>query len=248
MPAKLARNPVIVLEQVSKSFGTQTAVDRLSLAVERGTCFGLTGPNGAGKSTTLRMLYGGVRTDAGRILVDGVDVALDCRAAKRGMGIVPQEDLLDPDLGVRDNLLFHARYSRLDVRAARKMIPELLALVGLEEQAEASTAHLSGGMRRRLVLVRALLGDKGILLLDEPTRGLDQESRHLYLQTLLSLKAKGVTLVLASHDREEIEMLCDQVVRLNQGRVAFSGSPQELFSPPARPVRVAAAAGVGGAP
>ncbi|MDY6847656.1 MAG: ABC transporter ATP-binding protein [Thermodesulfobacteriota bacterium] len=224
MAIDLVKESVVVLHQVTKTFGRTCAVDGISLAVGRGTCFGLTGDNGAGKSTTLKMIYGFLRPSSGRITVEALDVGKRPRDVRKLLGIVPQDDLLDGDLNVGDNLLFHGRYAGLSSREACGRTRRVLQQMGLEARASDPVTNLSGGMRRRLVLARALLTRPRILLLDEPSRGLDHASRESYLAMLLRLKREGMTLLLASHDQAEIELLCDQVAQLENGRVKDVGS------------------------
>jgi lipooligosaccharide transport system ATP-binding protein len=219
----------IRIEGVSKSFGNGTAVSGVTFSVERGRCFGLLGPNGAGKTTVLKMIYGYLRPTEGRILVDGLDVARCPRKVRRRLGIAPQDDVLDPDLTVVQNLLFHGRYFGLTGPEAQRRTGELLESMGLGDHADADLGHLSTGLRRRLVLARALLSDPDIVILDEPTRGLDRESRRLYIDLLQGMKKRGVTLILATHELIEAEALCDRVALMEGGRIRAEGSPWEIL-------------------
>ncbi|WP_432823244.1 ABC transporter ATP-binding protein [Trichloromonas sp.] len=228
MSRKLISDPVIVLERVSRVFDRRCVVDGISLAVGRGSGFGLLGANGAGKSTTLKMIYGSLRPSAGRILVNGMDVVRQPRQVKRQLGIVPQDDLLDGDLGVYDNLLFHARYAGISGRNAHHRAQQLLESMELDPYADQLIGQLSSGLRRRLVLARALLGAPSILVLDEPTRGLDRDSRQLYLEKLRQLKKEGLTLLVATHLAEELEAVCDRAAIMDQGRLVESGSFAEI--------------------
>jgi lipooligosaccharide transport system ATP-binding protein len=223
------RQPAIDLRSVSRRFGEAWAVREVSLAVERGTCFGLLGPNGAGKSTTLKMIYGFLRPTSGSVLVDGTDISLDPAGARSAMGIVPQEDLLDPDLDITRNLEFHARYYRIPRAQAREKCRALLAAMGLEGYDGKPVSHLSTGLRRRLVLARALLNDPSIIVLDEPTRGLDRESRSGYIERLRQLKAAGATLILATHDLEKAGALCDRAALMDGGRIRAAGTLAEVL-------------------
>lgn len=222
--------PAVAVEAVSKAFRSGFAVSELSFAVARGECFGLLGPNGAGKSTTLKMIYGVFRPAAGRVLVGGADVAREPRRAKSLLGVAPQEDVLDPELGVLANLLFHARYHGLPAREARGRSHELIDDMGLAAHAGAAVSHLSTGLRRRLVLARALLCDPEIVILDEPTRGLDRESREQYLERLRGLKARGVTMLLATHDLGKAAALCDRAALMDGGRIRRLGSVAEVVA------------------
>jgi len=243
--ADSARDPAVVLESVTKCFGGALAVDAVSFTVARGTCLGLLGPNGAGKSTTLKMVYGSLRPTSGTIRVDGLDIVREPRRAKAVLGVAPQEDLLDPDLGVLQNLLFHARYHGIGGPARRAAAQAQLHAAGLEEHAGAAVATLSTGLRRRLVLARALLSGPRIVILDEPTRGLDRDSRRAYMERLQALKAAGVTLLLATHDLWEAESLCDRAVVMERGRVQEEGPLWEILDRCRDGHALAAAGGAG---
>lgn len=235
--------PAVVLDRVSKSFGNGPVVEDVSFSVEPGTCFGLLGPNGAGKSTTLKMVYGFLRPSSGTIRIRGIDVVARPRAAKRLLGVAPQEDILDPDLSAAQNLLFHARYSGIVEAEARALVPSWLERMGLDGRGDSAVAALSAGLRRRLVLARALLNDPCVVVLDEPTRGLDRESREQYLEALLGMKGRGVTLLLATHDMEEAEALCDRAALMEAGTVREVGPAAEVVRAAGR--RGAAAGGLG---
>ncbi|HWR98004.1 MAG TPA: ABC transporter ATP-binding protein, partial [Candidatus Methanoperedens sp.] len=191
---------------------------------------GLLGPNGAGKTTTLKMIYGSIKPSAGRVAVNGMDVASAPRQVKAMLGIAPQEDLLDPDLSVVQNLFFSARYRGLPAKTARERAEALLREAGLEEHAQDQVSHLSTGLRRRLALARAHLGDPGIVILDEPTRGLDRESRRRYLGSLTRFKAGGGTLLIATHDLVEAEALCDRAALMEGGRIRQEGSLFDILA------------------
>jgi lipooligosaccharide transport system ATP-binding protein len=223
------RSAAVSLRAVSRRFGDAWAVRDVSLDIERGSCFGLLGPNGAGKTTTLKMIYGFLRPTSGTIIVDGADIALDPAAARATMGIVPQEDLLDPDLDVTRNLEFHARYYRIPRSQAVLKCRDLLTAMGLEGYDGRPVSHLSTGLRRRLVLARALLNDPAIVILDEPTRGLDKKSRSRYIEMLLRLKAGGATLILATHDLEKAGLLCDRAALMDGGRIRALGTLPEVL-------------------
>jgi lipooligosaccharide transport system ATP-binding protein len=225
----LIQQPAVSLRSVSRRFGDAWAVSDVSLDIERGSCFGLLGPNGAGKSTTLKMIYGFLRPTSGTILVDGADITQDPSAIRATMGIVPQEDLLDPDLDITRNLEFHARYYRIPRAAAREKCHALLAVMGLEGYDGRPVSHLSTGLRRRLVLARALLNDPAIIILDEPTRGLDKKSRARYIERLQQLKVAGATLILATHDLEKAGLLCDRAALMDGGRIRALGTLPEVL-------------------
>jgi lipooligosaccharide transport system ATP-binding protein len=218
----------VVLEGVSKSFGDALVVNEATFSVDRGTCFGLLGPNGAGKSTTLKMIYGFFRPQAGTVRVEGFDVRSHPREVRRFLGVVPQDDTLDPDLTVTQNLLFHARYFGIRGAEAQRRVDRMLGRAGLQDHSDAAVAELSSGLRRRLVLMRALINDPRVVILDEPTRGLDLESRGQYLESLLDMKRSGVTLLLATHELEEAETLCDRAGLMVQGKILHSGEAGDM--------------------
>jgi lipooligosaccharide transport system ATP-binding protein len=225
---RAAAAPAVDVRSVSKAIDGRPVVSGVSFAVARGTCFGLLGPNGAGKTSTLKMIYGFWRPSAGTIVGEGIDVWDDPREAKRRMGVAPQENLLDPDLDVRQNLSFHARYFGLPPERARERIDAVCAAMGLGGHLSSTVAALSSGFRRRLVLARALLTEPSVLILDEPTRGLDRHSLDQVLATFAGMKERGVTLLLATHDREEAELLCDRAALMGGGRILEVGDGREI--------------------
>jgi lipooligosaccharide transport system ATP-binding protein len=200
----------------------------VSFSVDTGSCFGLLGPNGAGKSTTLKMIYGFWRPSCGEILVEGVDVWREPRVAKQRIGVAPQEDLLDTELNVLQNLAFHARYFRVPPKQARRRIDAVCGTMGLGKHLASTVSSLSGGYRRRLVLARALLTEPSDVVLDEPTRGLDRHGAEQILALLRSLKEGGTTFLLATHDREEAEVLCDRAALMGGGRILEIGDGREI--------------------
>ncbi|MEW5771431.1 MAG: ATP-binding cassette domain-containing protein [Pseudomonadota bacterium] len=204
-------------------------VDGLDLELAPGRCHGLLGPNGAGKTTTLRLALGLIGADAGEIALMGHPMPQAGGAARRRVGVVPQTDSLDPDFTVRENLLTYGRYFGLPHAEMAARIPELLAFAGLEGKAEAPIASLSGGMKRRLTLARALINDPELIFLDEPTTGLDPQARHLIWQGLRRLIAQGKTLLLTTHFMDEAERLCDVISVMDRGRIIAQGSPRELI-------------------
>jgi len=219
---------IVQARALTKRFGPFTAVNDVSFNIEEGECFGFLGPNGAGKTTTIKMLYGLCSITEGELSVAGLDVGTHLREIKRLLGIVPQEDNLDPDLTVLENLLAYARYFDLPRQEAESRALELLTLVGLERRKESRIQVLSTGMKRRLIVARSLLHCPRILILDEPTTGLDPQARHLIWQRLRQLKREGVTLILTTHYMEEAEQLCDRAAILDQGKILRLGSPREL--------------------
>jgi lipooligosaccharide transport system ATP-binding protein len=221
---------VLSARGLRKSYGAQQVVAGIDIAIERGECFGLLGPNGAGKTTTLRLCLGLTLPDAGLIELMGEPVPARGREARRAVGVVPQMDNLDPDFTVAENLLVYGRYFGIDDRVIRARIPELLDFAGLAARADAQIRTLSGGMKRRLTLARALINDPDVIVLDEPTTGLDPQARHVIWERLRQLTAQGKTLLLTTHFMEEAERLCGRLVILDQGRIIAEGSPRELVS------------------
>ncbi|RAZ85620.1 nodulation factor ABC transporter ATP-binding protein NodI [Mesorhizobium hawassense] len=219
----------IELREVEKSYGGKLVVDRLSLTVAPGECFGLLGPNGAGKSTLTRMLLGITPPDAGKITVLGVPVPARARLARRSIGVVPQFDNLDPEFTVRENLLVFGRFFNMSTRQIEAVIPSLLDFARLGNKAHARVADLSGGMKRRLTLARALINDPQLIVMDEPTTGLDPHARHLIWERLRFLLSRGKTIILTTHFMEEAERLCDRLCVIEEGRKIAEGRPQTLI-------------------
>jgi lipooligosaccharide transport system ATP-binding protein len=222
---------VAVLEarELQKSYGDVAVVRGVSIAIERGECFGLLGPNGAGKTTTLRLCLGLTAPDGGSIRLNGFAVPRDARAARATTGVVPQTDNLDPDFTVEENLLVYGRYFGLPPRRVRPRLAELLAFAGLEGRARAPISTLSGGMKRRLTLARALVNDPDVIILDEPTTGLDPQARHLIWERLRQLAARGKTLILTTHFMDEAERLCNRIAVMDGGRLIAEGAPKTLI-------------------
>ena len=218
------------VRDLRKTYGDQTVVDGLSFAVEPGTCFGLLGPNGAGKTTTLRLCLGLTGPDSGSIELNGCAIPADGQQARARVGVVPQFDNLDPDFTCAENLLVFGRYFGLKDADIKGRIPQLLDFAGLASKADARIATLSGGMKRRLTLARALVNDPDIVFLDEPTTGLDPQARHLIWERLKQLKAAGKTLILTTHFMDEAERLCDTLIVIDHGRKITEGSPRELIA------------------
>jgi lipooligosaccharide transport system ATP-binding protein len=214
---------------LTKKYGDTEVVRGLDLTVRRGECFGLLGPNGAGKTTTLRLLLGLIEPDAGSIELAGIAVPQRAREARMKVGVVPQIDNLDPDFSVRENLLAYGRYFGMSKAAVAARVPELLDFAGLASKADAQIVQLSGGMKRRLTLARALVHDPDILFLDEPTTGLDPQARHLIWQGLRRLISAGKTIVLTTHFMDEAERLTDRLAILDQGRIVAEGAPRALI-------------------
>jgi lipooligosaccharide transport system ATP-binding protein len=222
--------PLIRATALTKSFGRFTAVDAIDFAVARGESFGFLGPNGAGKSSTMRMIAAVSPVTAGTLRILGRDPAVDGPAIRSRLGVVPQQDNLDMELTVWENLYIYGRYFGIPRRALRGKIDELLDFAQLSDRARDKVEPLSGGMKRRLTIARSLINDPEILLLDEPTTGLDPQARHVLWDRLYRLKHQGVTLVLTTHYMDEAEQLCDRLVVMDSGRIAAEGSPAELIA------------------
>ncbi|WIW50148.1 nodulation factor ABC transporter ATP-binding protein NodI (plasmid) [Bradyrhizobium sp. 62B] len=222
-------NPAIQLTDVQKAYHDRDVVGGLTFSVAKGECFGLLGPNGAGKSTIVRMILGLMSPDAGRITVLGEQVPARARLARAGIGVVPQVDNLEDAFTVRENLLIFGRYFGLNTRESEEAVPSLLEFARLEGRAESRVADLSGGMKRRLVLARALINDPQLLIMDEPTTSLDPHARHLIWERLRLLLARGKTILLTTHFMEEAERLCDRLCVLENGRKIAEGAPNALI-------------------
>jgi lipooligosaccharide transport system ATP-binding protein len=229
VPLGSAQAPLISARGLTKIFGESRAVDGIDVDVRRGEAFGFLGPNGAGKSSTMRMIACVSPPDAGTLRVLGLDPARDGSTIRGRLGVVPQEDSLDSELTVRENLLIYGRYFGLSWAAVRARADELLAFVQLTERAGSKVESLSGGLKRRLTIARSLVNSPELLLLDEPTTGLDPQARHVVWDRLFRLKQNGVTLVLTTHYMDEAEQLCDRLVVMDHGRIVAEGSPLELI-------------------
>jgi len=221
--------PVISARGLTKRFGDFVAVDGIDFEVPQGESFGLLGPNGAGKSTTMRMVGAVSSRSAGDLSVLGLDPDAHGPAIRSLLGVVPQEDNLDTELTVRDNLIVYGRYFGISRALCRTRADELLAFAQLEEKRNAKVDDLSGGMKRRLTIARALINEPRILMLDEPTTGLDPQARHVLWDRLFRLKERGTTLVLTTHYMDEAEQLCDRIVVVDKGRIMAEGSPSQLI-------------------
>ncbi len=220
---------VLSARNLRKSYGGQLVVDGLNLSIRRGECFGLLGPNGAGKTTTLRLLLGLIAPDAGELRLLDYPVPGEARPARLRVGVVPQMDNLDPDFTVAENLLVYGRYFGMSDAAIEARLPKLLEFANLTGKRDARVPTLSGGMKRRLTLARALVNDPEVIFLDEPTTGLDPQARHLIWQRLRELTARGKTLLLTTHFMDEAERLCHRLAVMDNGRIISEGSPRELI-------------------
>jgi lipooligosaccharide transport system ATP-binding protein len=206
-----------------------TAVDHIDFEVCKGECVGFLGPNGAGKTTTVRMIYCFLPVSEGELLVGGLNVMTQAREIKKLIGISPQEDNLDPDFTVIKNLHVYARYFDIPKDQARKRADELLKFFQLEDKRDASIEALSGGMKRRLIMARALINEPKILLLDEPTTGLDPQGRHIVWDEVRALKKQGVTIILTTHYMDEASAICDRILIIDNGKIIENGVPAELI-------------------
>ncbi len=220
---------LISARKVVKRFGEFTAVDGIDVEVQRGESFGFLGPNGAGKSSTMRMIGCVSPVTEGELRIFGLDPATDGKQIRARMGVVPQQDQLDEQLTVEDNLILYGRYFDIPRAECRARTKQLLEFVQLEDRARSRIEPLSGGMKRRVTIARSLINEPELLLLDEPTTGLDPQARHVLWDRLYRLKQRGVTLVLTTHYMDEAEQLCDRLVVMDAGRIVAEGSPRSLI-------------------
>ncbi|HHU09354.1 MAG TPA: ABC transporter ATP-binding protein [Intrasporangiaceae bacterium] len=221
---------LVTARELTKTFGDFTAVDAIDVEVRKGESFGFLGPNGAGKSSTMRMIAAVSPVTSGELRIFGLDPATDGPQIRARLGNCPQQDLLDEELSVEENLWVYGRFFGLSRRDVRQRAEELLEFAQLTERRADKVEHLSGGMKRRLVIARSLINNPELLLLDEPTTGLDPQARHILWDRLFRLKRQGVTLILTTHYMDEAEQLCDRLVVMDKGRIAAEGSPRELIS------------------
>jgi lipooligosaccharide transport system ATP-binding protein len=222
--------PLFYCQNLVKRYGSTTVVDDLSFTIEPGECLGVIGPNGAGKTTTIRMCLGLTAPDAGQITAFGLNMPRDALAIKAKLGVVSQMDTLDPDFSCAENLLVYGRYFGLKAADIRARIPQLLDFAALAYKADAKPGELSGGMKRRLSLARALVNDPQLLMLDEPTTGLDPQARHLMWERLQRLLQQGKSILLTTHFMDEAERLCSRLLVLDHGRKIAKGRPRELIA------------------
>lgn len=220
---------LIIARGLTKKYGDFTAVAGIDFEVAKGESFGLLGPNGAGKSTTMRIIAATSRRTSGTISILGRDPEEHGPQVRAHLGVVPQQDNLDTELTVAENLYIYGRYFGLSKRFVRSKVDELLAFAQLEEKRDVKVEALSGGMKRRLTIARALVSEPDILMLDEPTTGLDPQARHILWDRLFRLKEDGVTLIITTHFMDEAEQLCDRLMVMDQGKIMAEGSPAELI-------------------
>jgi lipooligosaccharide transport system ATP-binding protein len=219
---------VISARNLVKDYNGLRAVNGINFTVQRQECFGILGPNGAGKTSTVRMMFGFSPITSGELKVLGLDVSDHAREIKAQLGVVPQENNLDLDLKVLQNLLVYAGFFNIPERTARERALKLLEFFGLSDKRDAKVDHLSGGMKRRLTIARALINDPDIIILDEPTTGLDPQARHTVWQRLRQLRSRGVTLILTTHYLEEASQLCDRLIIMDHGIILDEGTPEFL--------------------
>jgi lipooligosaccharide transport system ATP-binding protein len=220
--------PAVVAVNLRKSYGDRVAVDGIDFVVEPGVCFGFLGPNGAGKTTTMKMIYGLVTIGEGELAVLGMDSRNERRGIKARLGVVPQETNLDGELTTRENLIYQAGYFEIERSVAERRADELLDFSLLSERAGERVPALSGGMKRRLLIARALINEPDLVVLDEPTTGLDPQARLAVWGALDRLKRRGVTLIVTTHYMEEAARLCDRIVIMDEGKIVAEGRPQDL--------------------
>lgn len=221
--------PIVTARGLTKRFGDFTAVDGIDFDIPKGKAFGFLGPNGAGKTSTMKMMTTVSPITEGKMTVFGLDPMVDGRSIRQRLGVVPQEDNLDLDLTVRENLYIYGRFHDMTRAELEPRIDELLEFAQLSERRDSRVEPLSGGMKRRLTIARALINDPDLVILDEPTTGLDPQARHLLWDRLYRLKQQGATLVITTHYMDEAEQLCDRLVVMDQGRIVAEGSPRELI-------------------
>ena len=224
------KSSVIYAEQLSKKYGELAAVDNVDLSVPSGICFGLLGPNGAGKTTMIQMLQASSPITNGKLEVLGTDVSKESRSVRRRIGVIPQEDNLDPDFTAEYNLIVYARYFGININDAKNKAKQLLEEVGLTDKSNEKIANLSGGMKRRLIVARGMINDPELLILDEPTTGLDPQARHSVWDQIRIFKNNGKTVLLTTHYMDEAEILCDELAIMDSGKILVRGTPKELIS------------------
>src|SRR5512144_770037 len=220
---------VLSVHNLRKSYAGQAVVDGVNITINKGECYGMLGPNGAGKTTTLRLMLGLIEPDGGKLSLLGHGVPRHAREARLRVGVVPQVDNLDPDFTVAENLLVYGRYFGMPDAEINAVIPALLDFANLTHKRDAKIPTLSGGMKRRLTLARALVNNPDIIFLDEPTTGLDPQARHLIWQRLRELTMQGKTLLLTTHFMDEAERLCHRLAVMDNGRLISEGSPRQLI-------------------
>ena len=223
------KSNAISAKSLTKNYGEFCAVNNISLDIPKGICFGLLGPNGAGKTTMIQMIQASSPITNGKLEVLGMDTVSDSREIRKKIGVIPQEDNLDPDFSVRYNLLVYARYFGIGLDEAKEKAEELLKKVELTDKADEDINNLSGGMKRRLIVARGMINEPELLILDEPTTGLDPQARHSVWDQIRIFKNKGKTVLLTTHYMDEAEILCDELAIMDSGRILIQGNPKELI-------------------
>jgi len=223
------KNDAISAKSLTKNYGDFCAVNDVSLEIPKGICFGLLGPNGAGKTTMIQMIQASSPITNGKLEVLGMDTISDSREIRKKIGVIPQEDNLDPDFSVRYNLLVYARYFGIGLDEAKEKAEELLKKVELTDKADQEINNLSGGMKRRLIVARGMINEPELLILDEPTTGLDPQARHSVWDQIRIFKNEGKTVLLTTHYMDEAEILCDELAIMDSGRILIQGNPKELI-------------------
>lgn len=221
--------PAVRAEGLTKMFDSLKAVDGIDFQIEEGECFGFLGPNGAGKSTIMRMIHCASPLTSGKLEVLGMDVTASPREIKQVIGVAPQENNLDPDFTVRHNLTVYGRYFGISKKESQDRADRLLEFMQLSEKREERIQEISGGMKRRLIIARAMMNDPQMLILDEPTTGLDPQARHLIWEKVRELKRKKVTVIITTHYMDEAERLCDRLVIMDHGKIILQGRPRDLI-------------------
>ncbi len=229
MAPLILKNGAISAKSLTKNYGEFCAVNNVSLEIPKGICFGLLGPNGAGKTTMIQMIQASSPITNGKLEVLGMDTISESREIRKKIGVIPQEDNLDPDFSVRYNLLVYARYFGIELDEAKEKAEELLKKVELTDKADQEINNLSGGMKRRLIVARGMINEPELLILDEPTTGLDPQSRHSVWDQIRIFKNEGKTVLLTTHYMDEAEILCDQLAIMDSGRILIQGNPKELI-------------------
>ena len=222
-------NVIIRGSKLYKKYSDLVAVDHIDFEIYEGETFGFLGPNGAGKTTTMKMIYCFILPDGGLLEVNGFDVVKYPREVKRILGVVHQEDSLDPDLNVKENLITYARYFGIPKQESSPRADQLIEMMSLKEKQDVIIEELSGGMKRRLMIIRGLINDPRILILDEPTTGLDPQARHLVWQKLRALKRMGITIILTTHYMDEAAQLCDRLLMMHEGKIIARGTPPAMI-------------------
>lgn len=220
---------IVTAKSLTKDYNSLRAVDSIDFEIMKGECFGFLGPNGAGKTTAMGIIYCFMPPTSGEVKVFGLDVTKDSSEIKSRTGVMPQDNNLDPDLTVIENLIVYARYFDILKKVSLTLAWELLDFVEMREKAKVNIRNLSGGMKRRLLLARALINNPELFILDEPTTGLDPHSRHSVWEKLNQLKSKGITLILTTHYMEEAEKLCDRVAIMDSGKILITDTPSRLM-------------------